>query len=436
VRIGYAKLGRSIGLTPRKWGEVGGDNEPVILLDTLARRNPEVEWVIVGRNSRESPVEAGLPDNVTNPWTEWDVMSKKIIKETLGPPPKMGESDKSVRAQWSIAAARVFADASVDAYEDLDGLVLWLGQHGTSNSAIPMVAEPGVTTTPHEDSLYYAGPIIAGLNRWRDTHHDHEEVWLCPDVRNYLKARDVKHPPGSIMCQFDWSRRQKHWRYYDPAPAPTGVKSLQDNTIWEAEHHYTYSRLEIVGIPDEYTEPRPWEDRVRFGIVINEARKDGIRWTRLQAMLDWVLPLDPDWVHGTWSKTSAPRLGRVVTPIDWEEQWPMLNSTRCTFTTPSSGSGWATTKPWEAFKMGVVCFFHPQYDTQGNVIPLRDDPLSDWLRVTTPEILRKRVDHLSTRAGQSDWTWLVREQYRRYRQAADEKQAVCEIERRVGIGGS
>src|SRR5690606_24452107 len=132
--------------------------------------------------------------------------------------------------------------------------------------------------------------------------------------------------------------------------------------------------------------------------------------SRFTAMRDWVLPLEPDWVHGTWSKESQEKLGRTIEPAPWEAYYPQLHSVRCTFTTPSSGSGWATTKPWEAFAAGTVCFFHPVYDDQYNILAEAPDYLYAWLRVSTPEELKVRVDHLNSRAGGSDWQALVASQ--------------------------
>jgi len=57
-----------------------------------------------------------------------------------------------------------------------------------------------------------------------------------------------------------------------------------------------------------------------------------------------------------------------------------------------------------------VCFFHPAYDVQDNILGDADPDLRTWLRVKNPTQLQVRVKHLSSVAGVSDWEWLVRRQ--------------------------
>ncbi len=125
---------------------------------------------------------------------------------------------------------------------------------------------------------------------------------------------------------------------------------------------------------------------------------------------------------------------------------------RSTFTTPSSGSGWATTKPWQAFAVGTVCFFHPEYDTQGHIIPTLkqlDDAernqspdavhgwdvntaqLARWLRVRDAGDLAKRVRHLNE--DHDAWWWLVVQQRRLYDAACANLLHVKMIEERLGL---
>jgi hypothetical protein len=64
---------------------------------------------------------------------------------------------------------------------------------------------------------------------------------------------------------------------------------------------------------------------------------------------------------------------------------------------PGSGAGWATAKPWECFGAGVICFFHPGYDTQNHI--LGDSQLRDWLWVSSPEDMQLRIDALERDPG-------------------------------------
>src|SRR5690606_28439834 len=142
---------------------------------------------------------------------------------------------------------------------------------------------------------------------------------------------------------------------------------------------------------------------------------------------------------GTWSKKSMETLGVEINPIPWHQTWDYVRSSKCTFTTPSSGSGWATTKPWEAFAVGTVCFFHPAYDDQGHIIPTRahvlqgrvdHDPelkaLAEWLRPRTPDDLRKAVERLDH--DRDAWLWLVQAQRRLFDRAMTEQRCIGMIE--------
>ncbi|MGH9200352.1 MAG: hypothetical protein ACRD2A_03850, partial [Vicinamibacterales bacterium] len=139
LRVGYGKFGRTLGLSPKAWGPVGGDNEPYYLLRQLALATPDVEWRLVGRNTGEDPVSVGLPSNVTQPWTPElqatvpfvgeDAEGYKVPRMWQGVRPKTPETIAEVVERTTALTSHMF--------EDLDHAVLWLGQHGTSQLPIP-----------------------------------------------------------------------------------------------------------------------------------------------------------------------------------------------------------------------------------------------------------------------------------------------------------
>lgn len=425
MRIAYAKLGRSVLLDPSKWGAVGGDNEPLALLTTLAERNPDVEWVVAGRHGGD-PV--GLPANVFVPEVPRDEgQAKRVIQ------------------QW---------------YTGADGAVIWLGQHGTSNTRIPQHDDPSKLTSPQQSFMRYAGPIISGLN---SVNGRYEPVWLCADPRNYLKARDLKwYPTREILGQYDWMRTQRHHRFGDPAhprdyvaglaEAPQGLdpqaiatlSSEIDNGSWASDHYYCYSGLELTGVPRWEDEVDvPWHIRKRFGIVVNEARSY-VKLDRPTIVRDWVTPLRPDFIYGKWSDAGQETAGLSIEPVHYTELRDALAQAKSTFTTPSSGSRWATAKPWECFALGVVCFFHPAYDDQGHIVPTLEQAaelsehdvrrnLAAWLRVRDPRELELRVNAVERDEG--TYAWLRDAQLELLRRARDEQRCVNLIEERLGLHG-
>jgi hypothetical protein len=430
--IGYARIGRAMPLDSGGWGVVGGDMEPPRLLAELARRHPDDRFIITSL-CRDDPASAGLPSNVVNSWSpaRLDWLRERTSKLRL--------SDKYEDLERRTA---LFDELVHPVYEKLDAIIVWLGQHGTSNSRIPTVSDRGAAedgrTKPQDSFVQYAGHVLRGINHWREVDPlRREEVWLIADARNYIKGRDLKWPlRHPILGQYDWSRREHNERYGDPRqPEECGFEGVTWSTdhTWNAETRYVYSQLEVCGITPEHCDTRYDETHFRrshFGLFINEARSY-VKLNRRDIVREWVLPLRPAFIHGQWSDQSQRSIGTVVTPAPWEDYFDKLRSVLCTFTTPSSGSGWLTTKPWEAFAVGTVCFFHPAYDTQDHAFEHAPAELKEWLRVPTPLDLHKRVVTLWN--DPAAWLWIVREQRKLYDLAMEERRWMKMIEERVWV---
>lgn len=444
MKIGYAKLGRNIALAPGDWGVAGGDNEPPILLNKLARRNPQHQFVIVGRNSGTNPQSVGFPSNVSD---GWDDARRAEIKRIAPAVRSLAQDDRLVQSSYMMRAA------TIDMFMDLDAIIVWAGQHSPTNFPIPFIGQKeDRLTRPHASFVNYAGWLMQGINAWRDVDPiARRETWLCADNRNYLHARDIKWPTDPFLAQYDFTKTEKQYRFgdeRDPQEFAAARAALPDHFdpkskwsesgVWISNHKYLASGLEIVGIPSTLQCSYNWEGRNRFGILINEARTY-VHPNRLEVMLDWVMPIGPNWIHGAWSDESQSKLGARILPLDWNLIWDKVRTVRSTFTTPSSGSGWATTKPWESFGVGTVCFFHPKYDDQGHVIPTlkqaKDLPdgelkeLTKWLRVENPEQLRKRVEAVNS--DQAAWLWLVQAQRRHFDKMMEDNACIHTIEKRI-----
>lgn len=378
MKIGYSKIGRAWRLDPNNGTATGGDADVARTLKILALSHPDHEFVLIGRNSGEVPQSVGYPDNVINPWTELQGQFRAM---------KCGQDTTKI-----IPALHGLTH---DLMVSMDRQVLWAGQHGTSNTPIPMIGDRSGFTNPQLSFAMYCSFLLTGLNAWRD-RQDAEEVWLCPDPRNYLKARDIKWPlRGSIVAQFKQTRETKHERYDDPTPPWPGVTA--EDGVWVAPSRYTYDALELTALPHPQAipfDPVPHGNRYDFGMVVNENRAYPVNAKkRLAVLQNWVTPNWPDAeIFGAWSDSAKVDLGRPdIRPVPYEHLASTMQRWRCTLTTPASGSGWATAKPWEHFAYGTVCFFHPDYDTQNNILADMDPNVADFLRVKSPEELRGRV---------------------------------------------
>lgn len=421
-----------------RWGVVGGDCEPPRLLDTLARRHPEDTFYLLGRTPPENPQELGQPDNVVNPWQAWDEERKQIMSN-----PERSGSGLSINVQRKFV--RWVDERILPVYGQMDALVVWIGQHGSVHAPdIPPIHgtwEPGQFVTPQDWAILYGSMVIRGINMFRARDPlKYEEVWLISDARNHLKGHDLKWPlRHPILGQYRFSRDIWTQRYNDArTPEECGfgdiVKGTDkgSHTHWRSATHYVPSALEICGILPQHTAVKfddNYERPHHFGLFINEARAvSGVQ--RADVVRDWVRLCSPSWIHGQWTKKGIDLAGvESIEPLDAALYFDQIKATRCTFTTPSSGSGWATTKPWEAFSQGTVCFRHPGYDTQDLIYGRFDAAVRDWLSPSDVRGLYARLEALER--NESTWRWLVTEQQRVWQEAVTELRHVKMIEDRI-----
>jgi hypothetical protein len=452
VLIGYGKIGRSISLTQDGWATVGGDMEPPRLLLDLAERNPDDTFVILS-TCRDDPQACGFPANVVNAWTpERLVWYRNAVRPHQEAMKQLEKTDERM-LDAIRAMERIIDSLLLPLAEKLDGVVVWAGQHGTANSVLPAVTDrsgiPGFTR-PYDSFVFYGGGIFRLINAWRDLDPKrNEEVWLIADARNHLKARDQKWPlQHPVLGQFNFTRDLHHERFGDTSnPAEFWGHGRDVPSSWKTTHtwssriDYVYSGIEVCSILPKHVghhyDPSS-AGKKPFGIFINEAgfhvgqgrdQESSGRLARAPILKDWVLPLEPAFVHGKWTTASQKKLGREIGPASFEDFYPLLKSIKCTFTTPSSGSGWATTKPWEAFAAGTVCFRHPAYDTQDHIYGKLPDWVRDWLSPPSAADLAARVTALD--GDNQTRHAIAHEQYQLYMQMCTERPWLVKIEERL-----
>lgn len=440
MKIGYGKLGRSMPLTLEDCGVVGGDMEGFAVLVQLAQKWPEHTFYIVGRNTGESPSEVGLPPNIINPWEAWKPLEQKWKKDNNFPSSYLQIEDmQKLRDFYGVEIIPFF--------EQLDGIVMWEGQHGSSNSPKPFTDDKSVLTKPHDSSVKYCSFFLEGINAFRDRNPlQYEEVILNADARNMRQSRDQRWPAWHpVLAQFNTDKnvsfnrgRGSELPTKEDLAVPDGFKNLVTvrDHLWVGKIKYCYSRVEINALVpgNEFSNlvkyDETWEDRQHFGLFINEARAYvNPRLGRKLAMQSYVLPLQPHFVHGQWSEASLKELGIRIDPAPFDQYYPKLHTVRSTFTTPSSGSGWATTKPWEAFAAGTVCFFHPAYDSQNHILADAPEELRSYLRVIGPSGLRTKVEEMNN--DRDKWLHMVRLQRAHFDKAISELRYMKMIKERL-----
>lgn len=396
TRVGYGKLGRSFPLSLDRASSVGGDVEVIRLLNKLAERH---EVHLVGRNQ----CDAVIP-NVVNHWTKDAAYGKiKIVADGQRYP-----DDPAY--VWFLEEL----DRAVDQLPPLDAYVMWLGQHGTCSSFIPSVGEdkkevdgrvPRGTTRPLMSLINYVYPIVHLLNR-----RNIRPIWLCPDPRNKLKARDLAQPSQrAVLAQYDCARDNL---FYDPSGPQTRAGTVR----------YTYAGIELLALdtlslPDS-PDPASREHApdVPLGILVNEGYTNLGSRGRLELLKSWFGGLEYE-VFGHWSIASQRDLGRVISTVPVTDVTKTLRRWRATMTFPATNTGWATAKPWECFAAGVVCFRHPKYDDQGHIYGSHMDV--DLRTFLSPRTKAELADRVKTLAREDDyWRRVVSQQWDYLRQSA------------------
>lgn len=465
MRIGYACLGRTMKFDEGRWG-FQGDAEKPNLLSRLAERNPDVEWVVVGHND----ADWARRGNVVNPWYG-------ARRRAAALPPRADGYYRTPFAPywtgkpaWWCSEVSGLEDELVELISDLDGMVLHVGQHAPTQLRIPQAkntwletfTDPKLDGNRVYDSMQsYCRYLVRGLNALGDkTLGRAPVVWLVPDPRNYLKARDVKWPTGTdhMLSQYTFKRMQRHERYQDyRAPEALGFRGVTlerpnevgEHELWNAQHTYRHADLELMILPDNWEtyEGGSFGARVPAGVATTSTKASVLGENRRRSTLvnDYLLAAFPDApVYGKWDAASLadvpPNTVRTTTPDEFES---ILGSLRLTLSLPIVESGWSVAKPYQCWAANAVCFYVEQVDDQGWTLPsrrnvpgthrvgafhqidlysVRDDwtdddlALAGWLRVETPAEFADRAQTIN--ADEATWRWLVDAQrdllYRRW----------------------
>lgn len=482
MRVGYACIGRTIKLNEAKFG-FAGDAEKTHLLYRLARRNPDVKWVVVGHNTGES---VDLP-NVENPWSD-------VRARAAATPPRPADQPGYYRTPfapyWTNKPA--FWNSEVSGFEDdlvqliseLDGIVIHVAQHAPTQLRIPQTTNtwhetftnPNLDANKVYDSMQvYCRYLVRGINALGDVSLGNAPVvWLVPDPRNFLKARDIKWPSGTddMLAQYRFTRRQRHERYRDPRTPyeflPTirkhDVRQERSGELWNAVHNYRHCDLELLMLPDDWPEWRVsgYDQRAPVGIATTSTKASvlGEGRRRSQLVNDYLLAAFPNAeVYGKWDATSVADVPadtvRETTPAEF---YSLLNRWRVTLALPVLESGWTVAKNYQTWAAGTVCFMIEQVDDQGWTLPtrrkvagtkrvgdvkgttfysVRDDWTNDdltlayWLRVETPEEFRQRAEIAST--SESWYLWLRQRQVDLLTRRWNDKLLERTIEGKLGV---
>jgi len=341
-KVGFFKLGKAIKFNENSWGAIGGDCEPKQLINSIAKRNPNIEYWLL------SPNDLGRVR----------AKEKPAVQSLFGPPVETESAAPSnVKEFHSTMADRKSSDEAAQIIKDLDldFIFFYTGPSSTVNIPDYINKVDGTGRVKSLDFFkYYAAPIIKAMN---ELEKKVPIVGLLVDNRYILACKDWNdnNRPTYYLAQNTFTKTEE---FFCNPP-------LRD--IDTIESTYEYSGIETVFLLDK--KRYDTDDPVRDYIVKNNIETD---------------------IYGKWDddlKKEYPKWFKGEKRI--ETMTDELLATKYTFCVPIK-EGMVTSKYAEMLHYGIIPFLHPSYDTDFNVFPE-----GHFIRCKSPEDLKKKVQFLN-----------------------------------------
>ena len=368
-RVGFFKLGKAIKFNENSWGAIGGDCEPKQLINSIAARNPNIEYWIL------SPNDLGRVR----------AKEKPPVQSLFGDPVKAKlAAAENIHEFHSKMENRKSADETVKFIKelDLDFIFFYTGPSSTVN--IPGFINK-VDGTGQVKSLdffkYYAAPIIQAMN---ELEKKVPIVGLLVDNRYVLACKDWSNNnrPTYYLAQNNFTKEEQ----YFCNPPLRDVKTITST--------YEYSGIETVFLLDKtrYNTDELFKMKKTNSFIMLQNQGKGTggmdRWNPVR---DYIVENDVKTdIYGKWDdelKEKYPDWFKGEKRI--ESMTDELLNTKYTFCVPIK-EGMVTSKYAEMLHYGIIPFLHPSYDTEFNVFPE-----GHFIRCKTPADLKKKVEFLN-----------------------------------------
>ena len=368
-RVGFFKLGKAIKFNENSWGAIGGDCEPKQLINSIAKRNPNIEYWIL------SPNDLGRVRAKEKPAVQ-SLFGDPVIAELAAEP--------NIHEFHSKMENRKSADETVKFIKelDLDFIFFYTGPSSTVNIPNYINKKDGNGQVKSLDFFkYYAAPIIQAMN---ELEKKVPIVGLLVDNRYVLACKDwgINNRPTYYLAQNNFTKEEQY--FYQPPLRD--VKTITST--------YEYSGIETVFLLDKkrYDTDELFEMKKTdsFMMLQNQGKGTGgmDRWDPVR---DYIVEngIKTD-VYGKWDdelKEKYPDWFKGEKRI--ESMTDELLNTKYTFCVPIK-EGMVTSKYAEMLHYGIIPFLHPSYDTEFNVFPD-----GHFIRCKTPADLKKKVEFLN-----------------------------------------
>ena len=368
-RVGFFKLGKAIKFNENSWGAIGGDCEPKQLINSIAKRNPNIEYWIL------SPNDLGRVRAKEKPAVQ-SLFGDPVIAELAAEP--------NIHEFHSKMENRKSADETVKFIKelDLDFIFFYTGPSSTVNIPNYINKKDGNGQVKSLDFFkYYAAPIIQAMN---ELEKKVPIVGLLVDNRYVLACKDwgINNRPTYYLAQNNFTKEEQY--FYQPPLRD--VKTITST--------YEYSGIETVFLLDKtrYNTDELFEMKKTdsFLMLQNQGKGTGgmDRWDPVK---DYIVEngIKTD-IYGKWDEELKEKYP------DWfkgekriESMTDELLNTKYTFCVPIK-EGMVTSKYAEMLHYGIIPFLHPSYDTEFNVFPD-----GHFIRCKTPADLKKKVEFLN-----------------------------------------
>jgi hypothetical protein len=295
-----------------------------------------------------------------------------------------GESEDKLRQLFRNLQDYVREDIISRGYRyDLGIMYMSAGAYSTASTCgyIPTIKDPNKITRVLGMTYNYNGPVFTFLNM-------SNTPWfmLASDPRyfnDHMKPRDIANLPLEVLGQYNETKVWKHIESYVDNPR------IIPDTV---EHRYAgIEKMNLIN--ESIVDPGNSDRSIDMLIVANQVESPNTPIScdyRYRELIDWVLSYDKNnqaRVYGRWDEDRMKASPQLKGRIDARLLDEKLAKTKVTFISPTK-SGWATSKPWEMLRVGVLPLMHPHFDAQRSMFKAEHiglyclDPEDLWKKFT------------------------------------------------------
>lgn len=382
MNIAIGKIGRSMYFDKKSWSIYAGDDSPLIIYFTLARKYPEHTFYIIGASDftkyKKSKsigfnVKNGIPKNIVDLYGQ--------SREFAGPE-RCRQKDTHIRGQeqWRI----------LDDYVTHTGVQLDFGLIMQGPDVTASISGEGVLLinedkeiTPMMMGANYVAPIFHLINRQRFPYY------LINEDPRYVppNGRDILWDEIAVLSQIQTKKYK--------------MKRLNEYRGRNFRDHYfdfRYSKIERMFLADkkkiDFSNPdnikvgeNVYSKKNKFIIALNDGP------ARLEYIKKWILDFHPETkIYGKWSETSKKALPDTFIEkgiVEMEDQmWESMFTYIPAF--DKRLKNFVTQKPWKMIYYGIIPFYDKNsYDSEGY---FKEFP--DYVKVSSPKEMWKKIDYL------------------------------------------